>query len=132
MPLRRPSLLPHDFAMGGVPHSGLRHHSSILAWRISWTEEPGGLPSIRSQRVEHDLLTERALTVLVSPLKMCLMKLERHLLHNHPSDIIAKEQKFHSVFGKSSTLEVILLKSQMWNLFWQLCNRLPWFPLEPP
>ena len=60
------------------------------------------------------------------------MKLERHLLHNHPSDIIAKEQKFHSVFGKSSTLEVILLKSQMWNLFWQLCNRLPWFPLEPP
>ena len=100
-------------------------HSSILAWRISWTEEPGGLPSIRSQRVEHDLLTERALTVLVSPLKMCLMKLERHLLHNHPSDIIAKEQKFHSAFGKSNTLVVILLKSQMFNLFLQLCNCLP-------
>ena len=120
------------FAMGGVPHAGPRHHSSSLAWRISWTEEPGGLPSIRSQRVEHDLLTERALTVFVSPLTMCHRKLEKYLLHNHPSDIIAKEQKFHSVFGKSSTLEVILLKSQMWNLFWQLCNRLPWFPLEPP
>jgi len=25
-------------------------HSSILAWRISWTEEPGGLQSMRSQR----------------------------------------------------------------------------------
>ena len=24
-------------------------HSSILAWRIPWTEEPGGLPSMRSQ-----------------------------------------------------------------------------------
>ena len=26
-------------------------HSSILAWRIPWTEEPGGLQSMRSQRV---------------------------------------------------------------------------------
>ena len=29
-------------------------HSSILAWRIPWTEEPGGLHSIGSQRIEHD------------------------------------------------------------------------------
>ena len=29
-------------------------HSSILAWRIPWTEEPGGLQSIGSQRVGHD------------------------------------------------------------------------------
>ena len=29
-------------------------HSSILAWRISWIEEPGGLQSIGSQRVGHD------------------------------------------------------------------------------
>jgi len=29
-------------------------HSSILAWRISWTEEPGRLQSMRLQRVEHD------------------------------------------------------------------------------
>ena len=29
-------------------------HSSILAWRISWTEEPGGLQSVGSQRVGHD------------------------------------------------------------------------------
>ena len=28
--------------------------SSILAWRIPWTEEPGGLQSMGSQRVEHD------------------------------------------------------------------------------
>ena len=27
-------------------------HSSILAWRIPWTEEPGGLQSIKSQRVD--------------------------------------------------------------------------------
>ena len=29
-------------------------HSNILAWRIPWTEEPGGLQSIESQRVRHD------------------------------------------------------------------------------
>ena len=29
-------------------------HSSILAWRIPWTEEPGGLQSMGSQRVGHN------------------------------------------------------------------------------
>ena len=29
-------------------------HSSILAWKIPWTEEPGGLQSMRLQRVRHD------------------------------------------------------------------------------
>ena len=29
-------------------------HSSILAWKIPWTEEPGGLQSIGSPRVRHD------------------------------------------------------------------------------
>ena len=30
---------------------GMATHSSILAWKISWTEEPGGLQSMGSQRV---------------------------------------------------------------------------------
>ena len=29
-------------------------HSSILAWRIPWTEEPGGLPSMGLPRVRHN------------------------------------------------------------------------------
>ena len=29
-------------------------HSSILAWRIPWTEEPGGLQSMESQRVRYN------------------------------------------------------------------------------
>ena len=33
---------------------GIATHSSILAWRISWTEEPGGLQSMGSQSVGHD------------------------------------------------------------------------------
>ena len=34
---------------------GMAIHSSFLAWRIPWTEEPGGLQSMGSQRVRHDL-----------------------------------------------------------------------------
>ena len=33
---------------------GMATLSSILAWRIPWTEEPGGLQSMGLQRVEHD------------------------------------------------------------------------------
>ena len=33
-------------------------HSSVLAWRIPWTEEPGGLQSMGPQGVGYDLETE--------------------------------------------------------------------------
>ena len=33
---------------------GMATHSSILAWRIPWTEEPGGLQSVEVQRVRHN------------------------------------------------------------------------------
>ena len=36
------------------PEKGMATHSSILAWRIPWTEEPGGLQSIELQGVRHD------------------------------------------------------------------------------
>ena len=34
--------------------AGMATHSSILAWRIPWTEEPGELQSMGSQKVGHD------------------------------------------------------------------------------
>ena len=37
-------------------------HSSILAWRIPWTEEPGGLQSTGSQRVGHDWVISLSLS----------------------------------------------------------------------
>ena len=45
---------------GSIPGSenplekGMATHSSILTWRIPWTEEPGGLQPMGSQRVRHD------------------------------------------------------------------------------
>ena len=47
-------------AGGSIPGSGrspgveMAIHSSILAWRIPWTREPGGLQSMGSQRVRHN------------------------------------------------------------------------------
>ena len=43
-----------DLRMGRSPGGGHGTHPSVLAWRIPLTEEPGGLQSIRSQRVRHD------------------------------------------------------------------------------
>jgi len=43
----------------------LSTHPSILAWRIPWTEEPGKLQSIESQRVRHDLATNRHVYALL-------------------------------------------------------------------
>ena len=40
------------------PEKEMANHSSILAWKIPWTEEPGGLQSLGSQRVRHDWVTE--------------------------------------------------------------------------
>ena len=39
-------------------------HSSVLAWRILWTEGPGGLQSKGSQRVGHDTAAEHVGTVI--------------------------------------------------------------------
>ena len=38
-------------------------HSSILAWKTSWTEEPGGLQSMGSQRLRHDWVTNTYLLI---------------------------------------------------------------------
>ena len=45
---------------------GMATHSSILAWRIPWTEEPGRLQSIGSQRAGHDQATKHSTTYTYS------------------------------------------------------------------
>ena len=41
------------------PEKEMATHSSILAWRILWAEEPGGLQSMGLQRVGYDLATKQ-------------------------------------------------------------------------
>ena len=60
-----PTLHPHPPTMGTLcsflesafdsfVEKEMATHCSILAWRISWTEKPGGLQSVGFQRVRHD------------------------------------------------------------------------------
>ena len=52
---------------------GMATHSSTLAWKIPWTEEPGRLQSMGSQRVGHDWATSLSLSVtFMSSLENCL------------------------------------------------------------
>ena len=50
-------------------------HSSLLGWKISWTEKPIGLQSTRSQRVRHDLGTSQQQQLLLCSfyLNMCVL-----------------------------------------------------------
>ena len=47
---------------------GMTTHSSILAWRIVWIEEPGGLQFMGSQRVSHDWMTNTVTFIFLSKL----------------------------------------------------------------
>ena len=44
----------HSLGWEDPQEEGMAIHPSVLAWRIPWTEEPGGLQSMGSQRVRHD------------------------------------------------------------------------------
>ena len=43
--------------LGSIPGKGMAIHSSTIAWKTPWTEEPGRLQSMGSQRVRHDWAT---------------------------------------------------------------------------
>ena len=44
---------------------GMATHSNILAWRIPWTEEPGRLQSMRSQRAGHNWVTKQPIPIII-------------------------------------------------------------------
>ena len=45
----------HSLGLEDLLEKGMATHCSILEWSIPWTEEPGGLQSMGSQSVRHDL-----------------------------------------------------------------------------
>ena len=48
------------------PEKEMATYSVILAWEIPWTEEPGGLQSMGSQRVRHNLVTKQQQQILIN------------------------------------------------------------------
>ena len=66
---------------------GMASHSSILAWRIPWTEEPDGLQSMGLQRVRHDWMTSPSTTT------NSVTKVNEGLLSPFHSNIIISSTK---------------------------------------
>ena len=60
-------------------------HSSIFAWKIPWTEEPGGLQSMGSQSSGHNLVTQLAHCTLNS--NTILSWLSQITYQNNPSTV---------------------------------------------
>ena len=68
--------------LGRSPGRGHGNHPSILAWRIPWTEEPGGPQSMGSQRVRHDWPTKHSTLLwlgdsLVAQMVLYLLALQK-------------------------------------------------------
>ena len=45
---------------------GMATHSNLLAWKMPWTEEPGGLQSMELQRVRHNLVKKQQFITLTT------------------------------------------------------------------
>ena len=85
-------------------------HSSILTWRIPWTEEPGKLQSTESQRVRHDWATDTFTLIKIQTEVTDFIFLGSKIIadsdHSH-------EIKRHWLFGRKSTTNLDnILKSR--------------------
>ena len=78
-----PGLIPGLVRSAG---EGNGNHSSILAWKIPWTEEPGGLQSIGPQRVGNDWATSQSVLVVGTPPIVIL-----HSLWCDPEELFGKQ-----------------------------------------
>ena len=68
-----------SLSWGDPLEEGMATHSSILAWRIQWTEEPGRLQSIGSQRVGHNWATNTFTFQDRGPHELHSMEMDRGL-----------------------------------------------------
>ena len=78
-------------------------HSSILARIIPWTEEPGGLQCMGSQRVEHDCVTEHACIHIYTHIWVCVHT------HTHTEGSLDQSSIFISHSRNSSQSRVVAL-----------------------
>ena len=79
------------FKSNQVLQKEMATHSSILGWRIPWTEEPAGLWSMGSQRVGHVAHTHslvKAALLLTCPNLITSFPLERLTLWDSPSGVM--------------------------------------------
>ena len=108
-------------------------HSSILAWKIPWTEEPGRLQSMASQRVGHNWVTSLTHSMLecvrMTPKVSLCMPAHPHVSLNRMIGIKSRKKKkhhshFHLVF-QQIFIESLLCTGGLWQKARQNCHVLP-------
>ena len=76
-------------------------HSSILAWRILWTEEPGELQSIELQRIKHDWATNTSLHFILYKVRVDIhiSQIGKYFYQHHLFKILHfPTQSYHGIF----------------------------------
>ena len=108
---------------GDPQEKGTATLSSILAWRIPWTEEPGGLQSIGSQRVKHDWVTKRTHTAPTVLFKVLYCKIKNVFIF-----VFAFMYYLYKRYNKPITVQYYIANCVSWvsTLCWaQLGKNLP-------
>ena len=95
-------------------------HSSTLAWRIPWTEEPGRLQSMGSLRVGHDWVTSLSLFTFMHWRKKC-NPLQCSCLEN-PRDGRVWWAAVYGVAQSRTWLKWLSSSSKHWSLIFLICN----------
>ena len=93
---------------------GTATHSSILVWRIPWTEEPGRLQSMRLQRVGHDWETFTSLFTGITFSSSFRDRHRRWRLSRKRTEILNEEQSFSKI--------EYMLRGTTNNLFYSIRN----------
>ena len=88
--------------------------SSILAWRISWTEEPGGLQSMRLLRVRHDWATNTFTFLTLLPVQIILILLF-HFIHPNP-DYLPRLVNIYQILWILSFSQFYPWTGRNWNI----------------
>ena len=117
-------------------------HSSILAWKIPWMEEPGGLQSMVLQRVGHDWATSLHFTVLRRAEKTAVewrMEAETRVARHKPGNVKDCWQTLklwkkacHRSFPGSFTERITLLILSSKISSHQNCERIKFSCFKPP
>ena len=100
-------------------------HSRILAWRIPWTEEPGGLQSMQLQRVGHDCSSSYHILVF-----LCLSYFPRMIISSlfWPYSVTLKASLYRILFGLPCSW--ILVVFGLWKLDDEKRRNVDSFPVE--
>ena len=111
-------------------------HSSTLAWKIPWMEEPGGLPSMGSHRVRHDWSDLAAAAALATSQISSLQKTcwTCPLELGNPIDVGWNASLFKCLAVWSWMLPMLLSKDSFTSMLWQLpqpSGLLPELPVMP-